>query len=98
MRLPFHTQERPRAAWEQAGSTIQDGGTEGADVPEETGREEHLATARANLERLAQHYAQLASFPDALWMTAMEGGAPTSDASAETAMLMKWLADNQDKL
>jgi hypothetical protein len=28
----------------------------------------------------------------------MEGGAPTSDASAETAMLMKWLADNQDKL
>jgi hypothetical protein len=55
-------------------------------------------SARANLERLAQHYAQLASFPDALWMTAMEGGAPTSDASAETAMLMKWLADNQDKL
>jgi hypothetical protein len=54
--------------------------------------------ARANLERLAQHYAQLASFPDALWMTAMEGGAPTSEASAETAMLMKWLADNQDKL
>lgn len=54
--------------------------------------------ARANLERLAQHYAQLASFPDALWLTAMEGGAPTSDASAETAMLMKWLADNQDKL
>ena len=53
--------------------------------------------ARANLERLAQHYAQLASFPDALWTTAMEGGAPAVEASAETAMLLKWLADQQDK-
>lgn len=73
-----------------------------AELPAADGETEGLALsfmgARANLERLAQHYAQLASFPDALWMTAMEGGAPTSEASAETAMLMKWLADNQDKL
>lgn len=71
-------------------------------LPAADGETEGLAFsfmgARANLERLAQHYAQLASFPDALWITAMEGGAPTSEASAETAQLMKWLADNQDKL
>ena len=52
--------------------------------------------ARANLERLAQHYAQSGSFPDALWTTAMEGGAPAAEASAETAMLLKWLARNRD--
>ncbi len=55
-------------------------------------------SARNNLERLAQHYAQLASFPDALWTTALEGGAPAAEASAETAMLLKWLADKRDEL
>ena len=52
--------------------------------------------ARHNLERLAQHYAQQCSFPDALWITAMEGGAPGAEASAETALLMKWLAAQRD--
>ena len=56
-----------------------------------------LARARDNLDRLAQHYAQLCSFPDALWTTAMEGGMPSPEASAETAMLMRWLANNADK-
>lgn len=56
-----------------------------------------LMGARANLDRLAQHYAQLASFPDALWITALEGGTPGAVASAETAMLLKWLADNDGR-
>jgi len=68
-----------------------------ADDNETDGLALSFMSARANLERLAQHYGQLASFPDALWTTAMEGGAPATEASAETAMLMKWLADNQDK-
>lgn len=69
-----------------------------ADDTETEGLALSFAGARANLERLAQHYGQLASFPDALWATAMEGGRPSGEASAETAMLIKWLADNQDKL
>jgi len=68
-----------------------------ADDNETDGLAMSFMGARANLERLAQHYAQLASFPDALWTTAMEGGAPAAEASAETAMLLKWLADHQDK-
>ena len=56
-----------------------------------------LVRARNNLDRLAQHYAQLCSFPDALWTTAMEGGIPSPEASAETAELLKWLANNQEK-
>lgn len=68
-----------------------------ADGDETDGLALSFMSARANLERLAQHYAQLASFPDALWITAMEGGAPADEASAETAMLLKWLAENRDK-
>lgn len=68
-----------------------------ADDAETAGLAMSWMGARANLERLAQHYAQLCSFPDALWTTAMEGGAPAAEASAETAMLLKWLANNQDK-
>jgi hypothetical protein len=68
-----------------------------ADESETAGLAMSWMGARANLDRLAQHYAQLCSFPDALWTTAMEGGSPSADASAETAMLLKWLADNQDK-
>lgn len=68
-----------------------------ADESETAGLAMSWMSARANLERLAQHYAQLCSFPDALWTTAMEGGAPAAEASAETAMLLKWLADNRDK-
>jgi hypothetical protein len=56
-----------------------------------------FASARSNLERLAQHYAQMNSFADALWTTALEGGAPAAEASAETAMLLKWLAANRDE-
>ena len=56
-----------------------------------------FTSARNNLERLAQHYAQLCSFPDALWITALEGGAPAAEASAETAMLLKWLVEQRDK-
>lgn len=65
-----------------------------ADERETAGLTAVLAQARANLDRLVQHYAQLCSYPDALWTTAMEGGAPSPEASAETAMLLKWLADN----
>lgn len=65
-------------------------------LPADDGETDGLALAftgaRVNLERLAQHYGQLADFSDALWTTAMEGGAPSSEASAETAMLLKWLA------
>ncbi|RPI42945.1 MAG: hypothetical protein EHM59_16605 [Betaproteobacteria bacterium] len=68
-----------------------------ADESEIDGIIRSFTGARANLDRLVQHYAQLCSFPDALWTTAMEGGAPAAEASAETAMLLKWLADNQDK-
>jgi len=68
-----------------------------ADETEIEGIVRSFTSARVNLERLAQHYAQLCSFPDALWTTAMEGGAPAAEASAETAMLLKWLAENQDK-
>jgi hypothetical protein len=46
---------------------------------------------------LVQHYAQSPSFADALWVTAMEGGVPSPEASLETAMLLKWLADNTGK-
>jgi hypothetical protein len=56
-----------------------------------------LSRARDNLDRLVQHYAQTCSFSDALWTTALEGGMPSPEASAETAMLLKWLADNADK-
>ena len=65
-----------------------------ADESETAGLRSVLDLARGNLERLAQHYAQLCSFPDALWTTAMEGGSPSVEASAETAMLLKWLAGN----
>ena len=63
---------------------------------ETEGLTKSLTGARSNLERLAQHYAQLNSFPDALWTTALEGGAPAAEASAETAMLLKWLSENRD--
>ena len=66
-----------------------------ADEQETEGITRSLFSARANLERLAQHYAQLGSFSDALWITALEGGAPAAEASAETAMLLKWLAQNR---
>ena len=66
-----------------------------ADERETAGLKTSFDRARDNLERLAQHYAQLCSFPDALWVTAMEGGAPSPEASAETAQLLKWLADNE---
>jgi hypothetical protein len=56
-----------------------------------------LARARDNLDRLTQHYTQQNSFLDALWMTAMEGGMPSPGASAETALLLQWLADNAGK-
>ena len=65
-----------------------------ADERETAGLRGAFELARANLERLAQHYAQLCSFPDALWTTAMEGGRPSAEASAETAMLLRWLAKN----
>ena len=68
-----------------------------ADENETAGITRSFASARDNLERLAQHYAQMCSFEDALWMTALEGGAPSPEASAETAMLIKWLADNRGK-
>lgn len=68
-----------------------------ADEKEIAGLSMVLARARDNIDRLAQHYAQLCSFPDALWTTAMEGGSPSPEASAETAMLLKWLADNAGK-
>jgi hypothetical protein len=66
-----------------------------ADENETLGLRMSFDRARDNLERLAQHYAQLCSFPDALWVTAMEGGAPSPEASAETAQLLKWLAGNE---
>jgi hypothetical protein len=68
-----------------------------ADEKETAGLRMAFERARNNLDRLAQHYAQLCSFPDALWTTAMEGGAPSPEASAETAMLLKWLADNPSR-
>jgi len=63
-----------------------------ADDRETAGLTTALVKARDNLERLSQHYAQLCSFPDALWTTAMEGGLPSPEASAETAELLRWLA------
>jgi hypothetical protein len=36
-------------------------------------------------------------FQDALWTTAMEGGIPSPEASAEPAELLKWLANNPEK-
>ena len=66
-----------------------------ADERETAGLRGAFDLARGNLERLAQHYAQLCSFPDALWTTAMEGGSPSPEASAETAMLLRWLAQSQ---
>jgi hypothetical protein len=66
-----------------------------ADERETAGLRMAFGRVRDNLERLAQHYAQLCSFPDALWVTAMEGGSPSPEASAETAQLLKWLADNE---
>lgn len=68
-----------------------------ADDRETAGLRHAFDNARDNLDRLAQHYAQLCSFPDALWVTAMEGGTPSPEASAETAQLLKWLADNPAK-
>ena len=68
-----------------------------ADETETEGITRSFLSARANLDRLAQHYAQLGSFPDALWITALEGGAPAAEASAETAMLLRWLAQNRDE-
>lgn len=68
-----------------------------ADDDETEGITLAFARARHNLDRLAQHYAQLGSFPDALWTTAMEGGSPSSEATAETAMLLKWLAQDRDR-
>jgi hypothetical protein len=68
-----------------------------ADDRETAGLRKAFDSARDNLDRLAQHYAQLCSFPDALWVTAMEGGAPSPEASAETAELLKWLADRPAK-
>jgi hypothetical protein len=76
---------------------IRDVGKLPADDRETAGLAMVLTSARDNLDRLAQHYAQLCSYPDALWTTAMEGGAPSPEASAETAMLLKWLKDNADK-
>jgi hypothetical protein len=68
-----------------------------ADDRETAGLTTVLARARDNLDRLVQHYAQSPSFADALWVTAMEGGVPSPEASLETAMLLKWLADNTGK-
>ncbi len=68
-----------------------------ADDKETAGLRMSFDRARDNLERLAQHYAQLCSFPDALWTTAMEGGTPSPEASAETAELLRWLANNPEK-
>ncbi len=68
-----------------------------ADDNETAGITQAFVRARHNLDRLAQHYAQLGSFPDALWTTAMEGGLPSPEATAETAMLLKWLAENPDQ-
>ena len=68
-----------------------------ANLSETDGLTRSFIGARNNLDRLAQHYAQLCSFPDALWTTALEDGAPAAEASAETAMLLKWLADNEGK-
>lgn len=48
-----------------------------ADDKETAGLRMAFERARDNLERLAQHYAQLCSFPDALWVTALEGGSPS---------------------
>ena len=68
-----------------------------ADENETAGLTMVLVRARDNLDRLVQHYAQSPSFSDALWVTALEGGAPSSEASLETAMLLRWLADNAGK-
>lgn len=68
-----------------------------ADESETAGITRSFASARDNLERLVQHYAQQGSFSDALWITALEGGAPAAEASLETAMLIKWLAENRGK-
>ena len=68
-----------------------------ANETETVGITRSFGSARDNLERLVQHYAQMCSFPDALWTTAMEGGVPAAEASAETAMLIRWLADNRGK-
>ena len=68
-----------------------------ADERETAGLTMVLVRARDNIDRLVQHYAQSSSFSDALWTTAMEGGAPSPEASLETAMLLKWLADNERK-
>ena len=65
---------------------------------ETEGLVQSFASARNNLERLAQHYAQVNGFADALWITALEGGAPAAEASAETAMLLRWLAEKRDDL
>ena len=68
-----------------------------ADENETAGIRRSFTSARNNLDRLVQHYAQQGSFQDALWITAMEGGAPSEEASLETAMLIKWLAENRGK-
>lgn len=68
-----------------------------ADESETGGIARSFTSARNNLDRLAQHYAQQGSFMDALWITALEGGAPAAEASLETAMLIKWLAENRGK-
>jgi len=68
-----------------------------ADGKETAGLTRVLVSARDNLDRLVQHYAQSPSFADALWVTAMEGGVPSPEASLETAMLLRWLADNAGK-
>ncbi len=68
-----------------------------ADDRETAGISMAFVRARNNLERLTQHYAQLCSFPDALWTTAMEGGIPSPEATAETALLLKWMAENPNK-
>ena len=68
-----------------------------ADESETAGIARSFTSARNNLDRLSQHYAQTGSFPESLWITAMEGGAPSAEASLETAMLIRWLADQRGK-
>ena len=68
-----------------------------ADESETAGITRSFISARNNLERLVQHYAQTSSFSESLWITALEGGAPAAEASLETAMLIRWLTENRDK-
>ena len=68
-----------------------------ADEGETAGLVHSFVSARMNLDRLVQHFAQQGTFSDALWITAMEGGAPAAEASLETAMLIRWLAESRGK-